>query len=92
MSQGIKVWDAAGRVVVDISDRLPRFIGSYYFYIGAGAESTTISVPGAVPGEWYAFQPANSGNLCYVNWGSIFINRHFADPAAEDGYIDVFAM
>jgi len=51
---GLKVWDGAGNVVLDISDRLSRALGSFSVGSNAAPSSGSFSVPGLTTGTfWY---------------------------------------
>jgi hypothetical protein len=64
---GLRVWNAAGNLICDISSRLSRFVGSQVI---ASASSGSVTVP--VAGDiWYAFQPTQI-------WG--FINMDCPRP------------
>lgn len=54
MTHGLRVWGSNGSLVLDVTDRITRFFGAYYFYIPSGQASVDISVPGASPGTWFA--------------------------------------
>lgn len=68
MAYGLRTYDSAGNVVVDITDRLTRFVGSYSISVGA---NTTIFV--SVPGM------TNDGTWAYtgdVDWLSVTISAN----------------
>jgi hypothetical protein len=54
MTLGLRVWGSNGSIVLDVTDRITRFLGVYYFSIPNGRASVDISVPGASPGTWFA--------------------------------------
>ena len=54
MTHGLRVWGSNGSLVLDVTDRITRFFGVYYFNIPNGQVSVDISVPGASPGTWFA--------------------------------------
>ena len=54
MTHGLRVWGSNGGLVLDVTDRISRFFGVYYFKIPGGWVSVDISVPGASPGTWFA--------------------------------------
>lgn len=54
MTNGLRVWGSNGSLVLDVTDRITRFFGVYYFSIPGGRVSVDISVPGASPGTWFA--------------------------------------
>ena len=52
MAYGLRTYDSAGNVVVDITDRLTRFVGSYSISVGANT-TIFVSVPGMTnDGTW----------------------------------------
>lgn len=59
MSQGLQVWDAAGNLVLDVTNRLTRIIGTVY----SGESDGSIQVPEFATGDaWVCVQQANSFN------------------------------
>lgn len=69
MAAGLQCFDASGNLVVDITSRLPRFVGS----APVGPPNTTsVSDSRLAAGTvWYAFQPSQI-------WG--FINMDVSRP------------
>ncbi|WP_438396499.1 hypothetical protein [Caballeronia sp. DA-9] len=55
MPAGLQCWDASGNLVVDITSRLPRFVGSAP--VGPGNTSSITNANLALGTVWYAFQP-----------------------------------
>ena len=55
MSYGLRVWNASGALLIDISDRLVRAHGTYAVGSVGGKSTKTISVPGLKPsdGTWF---------------------------------------
>jgi hypothetical protein len=68
MAAGLQCFDASGNLVVDITSRLPRFVGSAQLTGGNNSVSDSRLAVGAV---WYAFQPSQI-------WG--FINMDISRP------------
>lgn len=54
MTYGLRVWDGTGGLMLDVTDRITRFVGTYSFYIAPFQTSVDISVPGASPDTWFA--------------------------------------
>ncbi len=50
MGQGLQVWDASGNLVLDIGDRLTRFVDVIAVAVGA---SGTVQLPPGTP-WWYS--------------------------------------
>jgi hypothetical protein len=68
MAAGLQCFDASGNLVVDITSRLPRFVGSVQLLGGNSSVSNSSLAAGTV---WYAFQPSQI-------WG--FINMDVSRP------------
>lgn len=54
MAAGLQCWDASGNLIVDITSRLPRFVGSASL---AGGNSSVTDAKLAGGTVWFAFQP-----------------------------------
>jgi len=65
MAQGLQVWDASGAIVLDVAERLTRFITSGSYQAPAGSSSfptVLVSVPGmSNDGTWIAVATAGPG-------------------------------
>lgn len=56
MSSGIKVWNAAGQVIIDVSDRLAYHHSTINLWNIGTRASSTISIPGySTDGTWFLF-------------------------------------
>lgn len=55
MSNGLRVWDALGQVVLDLTDRSAAFVAAYSAEIPANSLFTTIQAPGVSPSTHAAF-------------------------------------
>lgn len=56
MSRGIKIWNAAGQVIVDVSDRLAYHHSTINLWNIGTRASSTISIPGySTDGTWFLF-------------------------------------
>lgn len=61
MSYGLRVWDAAGSLVLDVTDRLTRYHGAYSCTLGGYGTHQDVTVPGiADDGTWAAFTDASA--------------------------------
>lgn len=63
MAAGLQVYSSNGKLDVDITDRLPRFLGTAQ--IGGTQESGTISNPGIRAGTniwWFILSPTTNFN------------------------------
>jgi hypothetical protein len=69
MPAGLQCFDASGNLVVDITSRLPRFVGSAA--VGPGNTPSVSNANLAAGTVWYAFQPSQI-------WG--FINMDVSRP------------
>jgi hypothetical protein len=69
MTAGIQCWDASGNLVVDITSRLSRVIGSAP--VGPGNTPSVTDARLAGGAVWFAFQPSQI-------WG--FINMDVSRP------------
>lgn len=52
MSFGMRVWDSAGNMRMDVTDRTGKYVGIYTVPVIAKRSGYTLSLPGYVPGEW----------------------------------------
>jgi len=53
MAYGLQIWDAAGKLLLDIEDRISRIHGIYSVTIPAYPTEATIYIPGMVnDGTW----------------------------------------
>lgn len=85
MAYGLKVWDANGNVTLDVSDRITRHHGSYYYTITS--PYTDVTVPGAVDdGTWFA--STNGGHFAVVHGGYVRVRRFIA--GVDNGILIVF--
>jgi hypothetical protein len=67
---GLRVWNASGNLLCDVSSRLSRFVGSYT--IDTTQASGSVTDAGLLHGDvWYSFQPTQI-------WG--FINMDVSRP------------
>lgn len=58
MSYGLQVWNSSGQLILDVSDRLSRFIQSVTVTLAKGA-STTVPVAGyTTDGTWFVYATA----------------------------------
>lgn len=66
MTQGLQVFDAAGNIVLDVTDRLTRFIVSGSYQAPAGSPSfptVFVSVSGMInDGTWIAVASSGPGS------------------------------
>jgi hypothetical protein len=67
MSQGLKIFNAASQVILDIQDNLLRAYGTYTVNaVDFGAQSGFVSVPGmARDGRWLVISGASSATYSY---------------------------
>lgn len=65
MPAGLQVWDAAGNLVVDITTRLSRFLGS----VNSGTSAGSISVPDLVQGTPFYFVIISGGAVPVGSFG-----------------------
>lgn len=56
MPAGLQVWDASGNLVVDITSRLQRFVGSAP--VGGSNPSSVTNANLSAGTVWFAFQPS----------------------------------
>lgn len=69
MAAGLQCFDASGNLVVDITSRLPRFVGSAVVDGSGNGSATNANLAAGTP--WYVFQPSQL-------WG--FINMDVSRP------------
>lgn len=56
MSSGLQVFSAAGATLLDTTDKLLRYVGTYAISAASGVNSGTVSVPGmADDGTWFVY-------------------------------------
>lgn len=93
MAYGLKTWNASGVLTVDISDRLTRYVGAYYFNLPANTVTTTLSLPGAESSTYFAFVNSLSQDV-YATMGAdvININRTNFTTGAVEGIVNVFRI
>lgn len=60
MAVGLKVWDASGNLMIDVTDRLMRFLG--YVIIPAGSGSGSVTNDGILTGVPFAIPVMFSSN------------------------------
>jgi hypothetical protein len=65
MPAGLQVWDAAGNLVVDITTRLSRFLGS----VNSGTSGGSISVPDLAQGTPFYFVIISGGAVPVGSFG-----------------------
>lgn len=90
MSYGLQVWDASGALVLDVSDRISRFVGTYSYSIPNGSTETTVSVPGAESSTWFAYTHAHTENAEVVTNG-VRVARP-SSAGSTSGTLYVFRM
>jgi hypothetical protein len=67
MSYGLKVWDEAGQLQLDTSDRLGRFQGSITLGSIPKRTSVNYSVPGyTLDGTWFCYL-SNARSYAYIS-------------------------
>lgn len=77
MSFGLRVWDGAGNQILNIVDRLTRFISQFNLSIGANS-SVTVSVPGiTADGTWFVYYVEPFAGAT-INNGSVTVNNGLA--------------
>lgn len=57
MPQGMQVWDANGVLIMDITDNLPRFIGS----VNTGVIAGSVAIPDFAGGRGFAYSTDVTG-------------------------------
>lgn len=60
MAVGLKTWDASGNLMIDVTDRLMRFLG--YVIIPAGSGSGSVTNDGILTGVPFAIPVMFSSN------------------------------
>lgn len=77
MSYGLRVRDASGNIVLDVTDRITRLHGTYSYTLGNAAATLNVTVAGAVDdGTWNAF--TTGGHIATVRSGYIEIRKVIA--------------
>lgn len=66
MPAGFQAWDAAGNLVVDLTDRLTQYVGAVTI-TGGSSGSVTVSGKGAGNKLWCTFIPSTNGNSFIAN-------------------------
>lgn len=94
MSQGIKVWDAAGQLILDVTDRLSRYHSTIVLSSIAPRASGTFSVPGyALDGTWFFFIRDRSTsylNIYEISGGFSVFNESYYSAYGSGVTIDIF--
>ena len=95
MSQGIKVWDAAGQLILDVTDRLARYHSTIVLSSIAPRTSGTFSVPGyALDGTWFFFirntSIAGCLNIYEISGGFYVFNESYYSAYGSGVTIDIF--
>ena len=60
MSYGFQVWNSAGNLILNTSDRLPAFISNYSFTLPSSSLTVFVSVPGVVANQYFGFCITNA--------------------------------
>lgn len=85
MSYGLRVFDAGGAKVLDVSDRLTRYVSSYSINLPAGTMLVTIPNSEVYnDGTWFVFHKSNvSGSevFSYVVAGGFRVQRWYSNPS-----------
>lgn len=65
MSYGLRAWDSSGNLILEITDSIARFVGTYTIPLLAPRASTVVSVPGySLDGTWSLY--FLTGNYNYL--------------------------
>jgi len=78
MSYGLRVWDASGKLQVEVTDRIPRYEASYTVpNFGGNAGATyTVTIPGFSTSTHFFYSNHDSSTISLtVNNGSIVCTR-----------------
>lgn len=98
MTQGLQVWDASGVLVLEVTDRLTRFVasGSYQPPAAAGLQTVFVSVPGmANDGTWVAIATSGPGAgnpVTIVNGGFNVVCNDSFGTTPQVNYYSVFRI
>ena len=94
MSYGLKVWDAAGVLTLDISDRLLRYWGSFPYSFTA--RSSVISIPGmSTDGTWaVGVVPASTSGFVYpiLQANQCYLEGYIFDTGTKSGTVYVYRV
>lgn len=91
MSFGLRVWDAAGNVALDIGDRVMRYISSHSYTIPTNSTSISISVPGMVnDGTWVVVPAGIEIHHWAVVGSNLFTMARLGDQGNESSIALVF--
>ena len=84
MSHGLRIWDASGKLKLDITDRFPKIFAAFYVTMNWD-EIRTLNVPGFIPGDFlidsdFAVHSLAVDSVTIRNWlstgtksGSVYI-------------------
>lgn len=75
MAQGLVVYRADGSVLLNTSDRITRYVGSYSYNI-SGSTQASVYVPGCTnDGTWFAFVCLNPWHWATIGSNYVYANR-----------------
>lgn len=91
MSYGLRVWDAAGNLTLDVSDRLSRYFGSYSVTTNGHIDSQNISVPGIADDGTWAVR-VSTGAFVEIFSGYLKVTQTASTATSETTTVYVFQL
>lgn len=92
MTQGLRVWNASGNLMLDVTDRISRYVGNFPFTIPANQRTVFIPIAGVEASSWFAYSPTFIGGNCIPTTGGFNFEVLGASTTPRSGTIDVFRI